>query len=58
MSEERAIIEGVVAKRFAIWSMVIAGIPGQSQKERLAVDKTIITDDGRLVFVSRPFPKL
>ena len=49
-------IEGRSAE--GVWAMVIACPLGSEARERVPIEKTLITRDGRLVFVSVPYPNL
>lgn len=51
-------VTGALVPPFQIWTQVIAALPGSVERERVSVEQTLITDDGRIVLISTPYPNL
>jgi hypothetical protein len=56
--KEEMHISGKPLDPFALHSILILTVPGSEIHERAVVDKTLVTSDGRLVFVTKPYQNL
>lgn len=50
-------IKGKEMKMF-LHTMMITTIPGSEERERVPILKILITEEGELVFISKPYPNL
>lgn len=51
-------IRGEKLETFSVHAILIVTLPGNSKSERVPVSEVLLTEDGRLVFVSTPFKNL
>ncbi len=49
---------GIEIDPFAVHTMLILTIPGSEERERAPVVKTLLTADGELVFITKPYENL
>ena len=58
MSDAYVKVEGWALPPFGMWTMFVASLPGATGPERIPIVNVFITDQGEVVFVSKPYPNL
>lgn len=56
--DPRMQLDGAILPHFKLHSTHIVKLPNAAEPERVPIQYTLLTDDGRLVFVSTPYKNL
>lgn len=51
-------VSGVELDAYALHTILIVTVPGSEVKERATVAKTLLTSEGELVFITKPYKNL